>query len=160
MKRYFSRRFSATPPPPVSPRTRPYILALQRLSARTGAPLPSLILSFAILHEITSVVPLAGVFFGARAVGAGDALVTALYPNGQTGEDQSGGWIVQTCRTWVAEGEAWAGRVGRRYGLFGYEKKDKSSTREGEDVKPMRLAGDVANAVLAYGIVKVRSSIL
>ncbi|KAF8596595.1 hypothetical protein BDV93DRAFT_500313 [Ceratobasidium sp. AG-I] len=156
MNRYLSRRFSTTPtPPPVSSRTRPYVLALQRLSARTGTPLPSLIVSFAILHEITSVVPLVSVFFGARALGAGDALVTIPYPNGQLEENQTGGWVIQTCRGWVDEGEAWAGRIGRRYGLFGYQKRDKSDiAREESDVKPMRLAGDVANAVLAYGVVK------
>lgn len=159
MNRYFSRRFST--PPPVSSRTRPYVLALQRLSARTGTPLPSLIVSFAILHEITSVVPLVGVFFGARALGAGDSLVAILYPDGQTNQDQAGGWIVQTCRGWVDEGEVWAGRVGRRYGLFGYQKRDKSdTTREEPDARPMRLAGDVANAVLAYGVVKVRSFVM
>ncbi|QRW26270.1 exosome complex exonuclease DIS3/RRP44 [Rhizoctonia solani] len=47
---------------------------------------------------------------------------------------------------WIQEGEQWAGRVGRRYGLFGFEKTDK-----GKDDPPAEVAivGDVANAVLA-----------
>jgi hypothetical protein len=156
-----TRRFStSTPPtPPVSSRTRPYTAALQRLSARTGTPLPSLIVSFAVLHELTVIVPLAGVFLGARAVGAGDTVVGMLYPEGETGEEDAGGWVAQTCRTWVEEGEAWAGRIGRRYGLFGFRKGQKVDTAAVEAhqlvSQPARLAGDVANAVLAYGVVKV-----
>ncbi|CUA70571.1 hypothetical protein RSOLAG22IIIB_08986 [Rhizoctonia solani] len=110
-----------------SPRNRPYIQALQRLSARTGAPISSLVVSFGILHEVTALVPLVGVFFGARAVGAGDRAIE-LVPS-----------------EWVKEGEEWAGRVGRRYGLFGFEKSDRETKA---------LAGDVANAVLAYTVVK------
>ncbi|KAF8677486.1 hypothetical protein RHS04_06054 [Rhizoctonia solani] len=124
----FTRRYYSTDRPPVSERNRPYVQALQRLSARTGTPLPSLILSFGVLHELTSIIPLAAVFFGARAVGAGDK-VAELVP-----------------AEWIQEGEQWAGRVGRRYGLFGFEKTDK-----GKDDPPAEVAivGDVANAVLA-----------
>ncbi|EUC59370.1 hypothetical protein RSOL_311660, partial [Rhizoctonia solani AG-3 Rhs1AP] len=39
-------------------RNRPYAQALQRLSARTGTPLSSLVVSFGILHEVTAPVPL------------------------------------------------------------------------------------------------------
>ncbi|KAJ1300585.1 hypothetical protein OPQ81_002239 [Rhizoctonia solani] len=107
-----------------------------------GPPLPSLILSFGILHEITALVPLVGVFLGARALGAGDKAVEIIPPD------------------WIKEGEEWAGRVGRRYGLFGFEKRDKSKEREPEEASPVEpgrrvaLAGDVANAVLAYAVVK------
>ncbi|KAH7333744.1 hypothetical protein B0J17DRAFT_136280 [Rhizoctonia solani] len=125
------RRTFATSPPPVSSRNRPYAQALKRLSARTGTPFASLVVSFGILHEVTALVPLVGVFLGARAVGAGDRAVE-LVPS-----------------EWVTEGEEWAGRVGRRYGLFGYEKRGKS-----EESAPVALAGDVANAVLAYAVVK------
>ncbi|KAG8681516.1 hypothetical protein FRC08_015581 [Ceratobasidium sp. 394] len=129
MKYMHVRRFT-------TPRTKPYISALQRLSARTGTPFPSLLVSFAILHELTAVVPLVGVFFGARAVGAGESVVRAV-----------DGWGVQMVRGWMDEGEAWAGRVGRRYGVFGFEKG-------GSDQGERGVAGDVANAVLAYGVVK------
>jgi len=59
----------------------------------------------------------------------------------------------------VDEGECWVGRVGRRYGIWGFEKgqrpmADKEREREREDVASRRIAGDVANAVLAYGITK------
>ncbi|KAG8744795.1 hypothetical protein FRC10_009443 [Ceratobasidium sp. 414] len=121
-----------------TPRAKPYITALQRLSARTGTPLPSLVVSFAILHELTALVPLAGIFFGARAVGAGETVVAMV--------GRADGWGVPTMRGWIDEGEAWAGRVGRRYGVFGIEK--------GQERVAGRLAGDVANAVLAYGVVK------
>ncbi|GAB1525404.1 hypothetical protein RhiTH_008565 [Rhizoctonia solani] len=133
----FTRRYYSTDRPPVSERNRPYVQALQRLSARTGTPLPSLILSFGVLHELTSIIPLAAVFFGARAVGAGDK-VAELVP-----------------AEWIQEGEQWAGRVGRRYGLFGFEKTDK-----GKDDPPAEVAivGDVANAVLAYVVVKASHS--
>jgi hypothetical protein len=52
-----------------------YKNALSSLAARTGTPLPSLIVSFAILHEITAIVPLAGLFFGAKYLGVGERLV-------------------------------------------------------------------------------------
>ncbi|KAG2054085.1 hypothetical protein BDR06DRAFT_955671 [Suillus hirtellus] len=51
------------------------------------------------------------------------------------------------------EDERWAGRIGRRYGIFGFEKNkvvDQTQTSELSG----KLAGDVANAVLAYGTVK------
>lgn len=147
------KTFSTSTPPPASSRTRPYALALQRLSARTGTPLPSLIVSFGILHELTAIVPLAGVFFGARTFGAGEAVIKMLYPEGRANSNNAtDGWIARTCRSWVDEGEAWAGRVGRRYGILGYQKGDKVDPSDRE--LSTRLAGDVANAVLAYGAVK------
>ncbi|CAE6360997.1 unnamed protein product [Rhizoctonia solani] len=128
----FTRRYS-TVQPPVSERNRPYVQALRRLSARTGTPLPSLILSFGILHELTAIIPLIGVFFGARALGAGDKTVELLPTE------------------WVQEGEEWAGRVGRRYGVFGFDKKGKEKDSA---VETKVAIGDVANVVLAYAVVK------
>ncbi|QRV85271.1 hypothetical protein RhiJN_27371 [Ceratobasidium sp. AG-Ba] len=140
--RPFIRQFT-TPqaPPPVSQRTKPYLSALQAISARTGTPLSSLIVSFAILHEVTAIIPLVGVFFGARALGVGERVVEMMKERGE------GGWVEAKWKVWMEEGEAWAGRVGRRYGIFGFEKGEKI----GRDVQ---LAGDVANAVLAYGVGK------
>jgi hypothetical protein len=57
-------------------------------------------------------------------------------------------------RSWVDEGEQWAGRVGRRYGIFGFEKGEVVDQTQTSQL-PGKLAGDVANAVLAYGAVKV-----
>ncbi|KAG8685898.1 hypothetical protein FRC09_014475, partial [Ceratobasidium sp. 395] len=139
---------STTPQPPVSSRTRPYIQALERLSARTRTPLPSLIVSFGILHELTAIVPLVGLFFCARGLGAGEKLVGMF----DREEMKDGTWVGERMKMWVEEGEAWAGRVGRRYGVFGFQKGEGG--KDTEDTAPVRLAGDVANAVLAYGIVK------
>ncbi|KAG0701901.1 hypothetical protein DFH29DRAFT_875545 [Suillus ampliporus] len=124
-------------------RFAPYRNALTAISARTGAPLPSLIFSFAIVHELTAIVPVVGIFYTARSLGAGERVGSV--------DDQS--WVNTQLRSWFNEGEQWAGRVGRRYGIFGFEKGqlvDQAPTSQlGE-----KLAGDVANAVLAYGAVK------
>ncbi|KAJ7125113.1 hypothetical protein C8R44DRAFT_980342 [Mycena epipterygia] len=118
--------------------------ALAAVAARTGAPLSSLILSFGILHEVTAVVPLVGVFYTARSLGVGERVVAAL----PTEQDS---WVAQKCSTWIDEGQKWAARVGRRYGVFGFEK----GALEGQlPAVPDRIAGDVANAVVAYAATK------
>jgi hypothetical protein len=130
-----------------------YRNALTAISGRTGTPLPSLIISFAILHELTAIVPTVGIFYTARSLGAGERVVNAVAPSRDGSiDDQS--WVNTQLRSWVGEGEQWAGRVGRRYAIFGFEKGeavDQSQTSQ----LPGKLAGDVANAVLAYGAVKV-----
>jgi hypothetical protein len=83
-----------------------------------------------------------GVFYGAKAVGVGEGLVGALK------SDDSEEWWKGKAREWIEEGEERVDRVGRRYGWFGYSKGD---TREGR----LAVAGDVANAVVAYGVTKV-----
>ncbi|KAH7875394.1 uncharacterized protein C8R40DRAFT_1045041 [Lentinula edodes] len=141
----------------------PYRNALKALSARTGTPLSSLVLSFGVLHELTAIVPLVGVFYGARAFGIGERIVAVVIAEGEepiAPESSSyTGWARQKCRQWVHEGEGWAERVGRRYGLFGFENRNQSSTARTvseETTKniPGRIAGDVANAVVAYGATK------
>ncbi|KAG2054111.1 hypothetical protein BDR06DRAFT_1008065 [Suillus hirtellus] len=114
-------------------RFAPYKNVLTAISKRAGTPLPSLIVSFAILRV------------GERVVNA-----VALQQDGSI-DDQY--WVNTRLRSWVDEGEQWAGRVGRRYGIFGFEKGkvvDQTQTSELSG----KLAGDVANAVLAYGAVK------
>ncbi|KAG2114269.1 uncharacterized protein F5147DRAFT_678751 [Suillus discolor] len=133
-------------------RFAPYKNALTAISKRAGTPLPSLIVSFAILHELTAIVPIVGIFYTARSLGAGERVVNAvaLQRDGSI-DDQY--WVNTQLRSWVDEGEQWAGRVGRRYGIFGFEKGkvvDQTQTSELSG----KLAGDVANAVLAYGAVK------
>ena len=81
-------------------------------------------------------------------------------------------YVHRTFRDWVEQGDAWAERVGRRYGVFGFEKRvpgaaasassDASSTPPSNtpattptDGPRPRITGDVANAVLAYGVTKV-----
>jgi hypothetical protein len=139
-----------------------YRNALASLAVRTGTPLPSLIVSFAILHEITAIVPLAGLFFGAKYLGVGERLVEYIRAETHTDvapSDQplTTKWA-QRVETWVGEGEAWAERVGRRYGLFGYPKMSKSVGSEPtEGERGPGVAGDVANAVFAYTATKVSS---
>ncbi|KAJ7496912.1 hypothetical protein FB451DRAFT_1335253 [Mycena latifolia] len=119
--------------------------ALAAVAARTGAPLSSLVVSFAVLHELTAVVPLVGVFYAARALGVGERIVATLPTEHDT-------WVAHKCRTWVDDGQQWAARVGRRYGVFGF---DNGAPPEGQlPVLPDRIAGDVANAVVAYAATK------
>lgn len=132
---------------------------MSSLAARTGTPLPSLIVSFAVLHEITAVVPLAGLFFGAKYFGVGERLVE--YIRTETDTDTTSTHSLTTKWTqkvgmWIDEGEVWAKRVGRRYGFFGYPKTAKGTKIEPtEGERGPGVAGDVANAVFAYTATKV-----
>lgn len=151
-----------------STRFAPYIEALRTISTRTGSPLPSLILSFAILHEITAVAPVASFFFGARALGVGDRIVEEVARPPSNSGTVYGNWAREKGREWVDEGGKWAQRVGTRYGVFGFEKQSKEErTKAGqEDVVIVdgglssRLAGDAANAILAYGLTKVHFHVI
>ncbi|KAG2130791.1 uncharacterized protein EDB93DRAFT_1094706 [Suillus bovinus] len=133
-------------------RFAPYRNAFTAISGRTGTPLSSLIVSFAILHELTAIVPVVGIFYAARSLGAGEHVVNAVaLKRGDSIDDQS--WVNTQLISLVDEGERWAGRVGRRYGIFGFEKGELVDQARTSDL-PGKLAGDVANAVLAYGAVK------
>jgi len=132
-----------------------YRQGLAAISARTGTPLPSLILSFGVLHELTAVVPLVGVFYGTKSLGIGDRVVSAIIEDGTGDTEGSLSFLFarRKMKEWVDEGDRWAIRIGSRYGIFGYEKGTK------DDVEQMtkgsgHLAGDVANAVVAYGVTK------
>lgn len=160
------RPMSTQSSPPNPSRLAPYRQALHALSARTGAPLPSLLFSFAVLHEITAIAPLFAIFFGARQLGVGEQLVSAVAAAAASnGQDNI---VKQKSRQWVQEGEQWAERVGRRYGVFGFEKSARSQSvpigatgtaiDNATGVLSPKLAGDVANAIVAYGLTKVRLS--
>lgn len=133
-----------------------YHNALTSLSARTGTPLPSLILSFAVLHELTAIIPLAGIFFASRQLGLGERVVGQFVHSNAVRHEPS--WLNDHLTQWVGEGERWAERVGRRYGVFGFS-KGQPPVSAADDIQPRRvssvIAGDVANAVLAYAMVKV-----
>ncbi|KAG2069223.1 hypothetical protein BDR04DRAFT_1022246 [Suillus decipiens] len=133
-------------------RFAPYRNALTAISRRTGTSLSSLLVSFAILHELTAIVPIVGIFYTARSLGAGERVVNAvaLDRDGSI-DDQS--WVNTRLKSWVDEGEQWAGRVGRRYGVFGFKKGELVDQTQASQLSG-KLAGDVANAVLAYGAVK------
>ncbi|EIN06571.1 hypothetical protein PUNSTDRAFT_90226 [Punctularia strigosozonata HHB-11173 SS5] len=152
-------------------RFSPYKQALAALAARTGTPVSSLIVSFGILHELTAILPIAGFFYGARAFGVGDRLADPLRRleseaghardaqiSGGTevkgAEVAVGDWATEKTREWVHDGGMWAERVGRRYGLFGFEKGSKPG--EGPSLAQVgpKIAGDVANVVIAYAATK------
>ena len=147
-----------------------YKRTLAAISARTGTPLPSLVLSFGILHELTAIVPIVGIFYGARTLGIGERVVSAIVEdqkNVSSASTEDGtsasrpelGWAKRKVKAWVEEGDRWAIRIGRRYGMFGFEKRAPGDV---DDVERMAskasghvIAGDVANAVFAYGMTKV-----
>lgn len=132
-------------------RFAPYKQALQSLSQRTKTPLPSLIVSFGVLHEITAIAPVIALFYTCRALGTGPAVVTFLTTHRdrpisedfQTRALNSVGELME-------EGEQRAARFGRRYGLWGLDSPTgvDNGTSHG-------IASDVANAAVAYGITKV-----
>ncbi|KAG1810903.1 uncharacterized protein BJ212DRAFT_574476 [Suillus subaureus] len=129
-----------------------YRNALTAISGRTGTPLPSLIVSFAIVHELTAIIPMVGIFYTARSLGAGERIVGAVALNRDGSmDDQS--WVNTQLSSWLDEGEQWASRIGRRYGIFGFEKGKLVDQTQMSELSG-KLAGDVANAVLAYGAVK------
>jgi len=142
-----------------------YRTTLGAISARTGTALPSLITSFAILHEVTAIVPLVAVFYAARSAGVGEQVIRAVQLSTQerSGDKSAGAahrWVKQTGREWMGEGEQWVGRVGRRYGIWGFEKRRPGDVGhagrevEQEEMVMKSIAGDVANAMVAYGVTK------
>ncbi|KAI0687290.1 hypothetical protein C8Q76DRAFT_635418 [Earliella scabrosa] len=156
--------------PPTHSKLAPYRQALAAISQRTRTPLPSLLVSFAVLHELTAIVPLAGLFFSARALGVGEGVVAALVPRPGAETASTGftahvrdSWVGERFREWMVEGETRAERVGRRYGWFGFEQGSKPvalspeerATHTPESVLVSgKIAGDVANAVVAYAMTK------
>ncbi|KAG6885390.1 hypothetical protein C0993_002353 [Termitomyces sp. T159_Od127] len=140
------------PPPPSH--FDSYKAALNALSARTRTPLPSLVLAFGVLHELTAIVPLVTVFYGSRALGIGERVVSTIVDSSDTEDNQ----VKKVVRGWVEEGDAWAARIGRRYGVFGYEKRAPGAAEVPHEASQLttHLAGDVANAIVAYGVTKAR----
>lgn len=139
-----------------SSRFAPYRNALAAISTRTGSPLPSLIFSFAVLHELTAIVPLVGIFYTARGFQVGERVVNQFMRDDGPDAGPPAGWVTSQLSQWVDEGERWANRVGRRYGVFGFEKGAPADHGDSHHLSG-QLAGDVANAILAYGATKVRS---
>ncbi|KAG8848466.1 hypothetical protein FRB91_010796 [Serendipita sp. 411] len=146
-------------------RLQPYTSAFQRISARTGTPIPSLVVSFAILHEVTALVPLVGVYWGARTFGIGERMTkyfsetTSSSSNKEDKVEDAGnvmnvGMFQETLARWTKEGETRVARVGSRYGILGFEKGQKIGE---EDLKALgqNISREVANATFAYIVVKV-----
>ena len=95
-----------------------YRQALNAVSARTRASIPSLILSFGILREITAIAPLFGIFYGACKLGVGEWIVaTVKHVDEPNPEDSPAvNWSKGKCRTWIEEA-----KVGLRGWVGGME---------------------------------------
>lgn len=153
--------------PPRPTKFSAYTARLTALATRTGVSLPSLALSFGILHELTALVPLVGLFFAFQAADVGTGIVRWA---GEVSADEEGIRWRSTVRDWLGEGERRVDKVARRYGLFGYDEGTKAgvaAVEEGEIVEEARqlvgradrgskTAADVTNAIAAYVLVKVR----
>lgn len=162
------------PPTPRLGRLERYAPSLAALSTRTGVPLPFLVLSFLVLHELTAVLPVVGFYYLLHWLGAGagvvawlagigasssesgsDAGVTAddmtAMERAVTRADSAGDGWAHTVHEWYDEGAARVEKVGRRYGILGFEKGSKV----GDPAAGGGAAGAVADAVGAYVLVKV-----
>lgn len=139
----------------LSPRLQKYAPRLAELSARTRVPLPALGLSFLALHEITAVVPIFLIYQVLHYLGAGVGLVAYL-ASLESEQEQEGerGLVKRFLVDWYESGSTVMEKVGRRYGILGYE---KGSTLGDERSAPHgNAAAAVADAVGAYVITKVR----
>ena len=107
-----------------------------------------------------------GFYFAFDALGAGQGLVAWIQGvrdtavDGVTMEEEvmhgdisDVGWKSWVARKWD-EGERRVEKVGRRYGIMGFEKG--STNREGDGaLTPSTAAGKVTNAAASYVVVKV-----
>ncbi|KAI0733710.1 hypothetical protein C8Q72DRAFT_810324 [Fomitopsis betulina] len=139
-------------------RFAPYRQALTALAERTRTPLPSLIFSFAVLHELTAVVPVVGLFFAARTLNVGERVLKS-FPDKFTHEAKyyspSGTEVSYMQRMeaqWWYESRQMAERVGRRYGFFGFPKNGaERPTEAGLQGSALITAGpDIVNFIVAY----------
>ncbi|EPT02429.1 hypothetical protein FOMPIDRAFT_1029285 [Fomitopsis schrenkii] len=140
-------------------RFAPYWQALNALAERTRTPLPSLIFSFAVLHELTAIVPVVGLFFAARTLNVGERVLKS-FPDKFTNEAKyhpsgdEASYRQKMEAKWWYEGRQMAERVGRRYGLFGFPKNgtERATTlSEAEQGSVLFKAGpDIVNFIFAY----------
>ena len=140
--------------PRLSDRWKGYGDALRKVSLRTGQPFPSLALSFALLHELTAIVPFVGIFFTSRALGIGERVAGML----QEHDPQPGGERHSAIEGYIRdkwrEGGEFGARLGSRYGWFGFE-KGKKPTEEEKALMRKTMASDLANVMFTYLSVKV-----
>lgn len=148
--------------PPRNNKFSAYTARLTALSTRTGVSLPSLALSFGILHELTALVPLVLLFWAFQAADVGTSVVSWA---GKISDEEGEGWK-GFVRDWLSEGEKRVDRVARRYGLFGITpgvKGDEKGVEVAEEARELvvraehgsRAAAGVTNAIAAYVFVKV-----
>jgi len=166
-----SRRFLSNQPTsssaPAKSRFAKYIPHLDAISTKSGLPLPSLAVSFAILHELTAIVPLIALFFAFQAFEVGGSIIKWASRQ-EDGDDLGLGAYI---RDWLEEGQRRVDKVARRYGLFGYEKGSKATAEEDRisseeealliaaAARQSTAAAGIASAVAAYVVVKVGTHI-
>lgn len=145
---------------------QPYITKLR--SQYPSADLASLVASFIVLHEVTAIVPLFAGFWACRAAGVGLGLVTwaaaTTNENEPDQQESSDNWIQHKFRTWIQQGQLKAERIGKHYGVLGYEKQTKEQRQQDVEYEPgnitstlpsQLIGSDAANLVAAYIGVKV-----
>lgn len=164
--RHLSTKATPSPTPPRPPRQTFLTPYLTLLRARYPSADPaSLIASFLILHELTAIIPLFGFFSIFKTFGVGVGLAGWAVAEAETDTSEPS-WARGKVRGWVQEGEEQAEKIGRRYGVFGFEKESKEERVErrerekvGEDSvqRDYKVTGDVANLVAAYIATKVSS---
>ena len=120
--------------------------------------------------------PIVAIFFILQAVGAGKALLDWIGHIAEVDEEaqieQVEGWR-KVVRNWYHEGTTRVEKVGKRYGILGYEKVEKDEDRPTSSLSTATNGGDstvsvgssqqirgpgaeqIANAISAYIIVKV-----
>lgn len=164
---------SSLPSTIVSPKStllQRHFPALAQLSQSTNVSLPSLALSFLVLHEITAIVPAVAFYYFFAYLGAGAGLVTWVtrlgHDESSKDSESEAGWK-HWVRDWYQEGIKRVDRIGKKYGVLGYEKQNA-----GEDgaAGPMQdltarttgagAAEKVADAVAAYVLVKVSVAVV
>jgi len=107
-----------------------------------------------------------GIFYALRQADAGQHIVDGLRPaqDGDRNADDSA--LRSTARRWTDESIAKAERIGRRYGWFGLQKRDRSAGLAVPDSPDdaaqvsRAITGDLANVAAAYVIVKVCADLL
>jgi hypothetical protein len=110
-----------------------------------------------LLHELTAIVPVVSLYYLLQWAGAGAGVVLWLASLSDTKDGGAEGWWRTKVAAWYTEGSGRVERVGRRYGLLGFEKGSSVGEGEGEGEGGGEgvVAAKVADAVGAYVLVKV-----
>lgn len=81
-----------------------YRSAIHALSKRTNTPVPSLVASFLILHEVTAIVPFTATFFIAKYYGLGHSLMAGTERLlASKGEREKETWLQNKLHNWTDE---------------------------------------------------------
>lgn len=118
---------------------------LKELSQRTGTDPISLSASFAILHELTAIVPIFAIFGGLHWMGAGERSLEYIW--GASASDAANGSVRSWLRGACEEGERRLDRLRQRYDLW----QDEQDKWDGSG----RYTAQISEAIAAYAITKV-----